>query len=93
MNFPVSNFLVSSCGLVFSTWRHSFSICGKTGLVVLHSLSYCLSAKLWFSPSRALLGRVFLVVGSDSQVKCGVAGLQLRNDGRTMGARNEHLLL
>ena len=38
--------------LVFPTERSSFSICCKAGLVVLNSLSFCLSVKLLISPSN-----------------------------------------
>ena len=36
---------------VFPLQRISFSICWRAGLVVLNSLSFCLSVKLWISPS------------------------------------------
>ena len=36
---------------VFPVWRRSFSICWRAGLVVLNSLSFCLSVKLLISPS------------------------------------------
>ena len=36
---------------VFPIQRRSFSICWRAGLVVLNSLSFCLSAKLLISPS------------------------------------------
>ena len=36
---------------VFPVQRRSFSICWRAGLVVLHSLSFCLSVKLLISPS------------------------------------------
>ena len=36
---------------VFHVWRRSFSICWRAGLVVLNSLSFCLSVKLLNSPS------------------------------------------
>ena len=36
---------------VFPVWRRSFSICWRAGLVVLNSLSFCLSIKLLISPS------------------------------------------
>ena len=52
---------------VFPTYRSSFSICCRAGLVVLNSLSFCLSVKLLISPSNLneiLAGRVILVVGS-----------------------------
>ena len=38
--------------LVFPAQRSSFSICFKAGLVVLNSLSFCLSVKLLISPSN-----------------------------------------
>ena len=37
--------------LAFPAQRSSFSICCKAGLVVLNSLSFCLSEKLFISPS------------------------------------------
>ena len=56
MSLPVSlficNIFVSSCGLFFSTWRSSFCICCKAGLVLLNSLSFCFSVKLLISPSN-----------------------------------------
>ena len=60
VSFPIRN-SVSSHGLFFSTWRSSFSICCKAGLVVLNSLSFCLSVKLLVScqiSRRALLSRL-----------------------------------
>ena len=36
---------------VFHVWRRSFSFCSRAGLVVLNSLSFCLSVKLLISPS------------------------------------------
>ena len=36
---------------VFPVWWRSFSICWRAGLVVLNSLSFCLSVKLLISPS------------------------------------------
>ena len=36
---------------VFPVWRRSFSNYWRVGLVVLHSLSFCLSVKLLISPS------------------------------------------
>ena len=36
--------------LVFPTQRSFFSFCWKAGLVVLNSLSFCLSVKLLISP-------------------------------------------
>ena len=38
--------------LVFPAQRSSFSICFKAGLVVLNSLSFCLSEKVLISPSK-----------------------------------------
>ena len=35
---------------VFPVWRRSFSICWRAGLVVLNSLSFCLSVKVFISP-------------------------------------------
>ena len=49
VSFPFHNFLDSSCGLFFPASRDSFRICCKAGLVVLNSLSFCLSGKLDFS--------------------------------------------
>ena len=51
INFSIHNFLVSSNGLFFSTYKISFSISCKVGQVVLNSLSFCLSVKLLISPS------------------------------------------
>ena len=36
---------------VFPVWRISFSICWRASLVMLNSLSFCLSVKLLISPS------------------------------------------
>ena len=48
-------FIVLGSGLyilsVFPVYRRSFSICWRAGLVVLNSLSFCLSVKLLISPS------------------------------------------
>ena len=38
--------------LFFSAYRSSFSICCKAGLVLLNSLSFCLSVKVLISPSN-----------------------------------------
>ena len=43
---------VSSCDFFFYAHRSTYSICCKTGLMVLHSLSFCLSVKLLISPSN-----------------------------------------
>ena len=43
---------VSCCCLFFSAYRSSFSICCKAGLVLLNSLSFCLSVKVLISPSN-----------------------------------------
>ena len=40
--------LVSS--LLFLDYISPFNICGKAGLVVLNSLNFCLSEKLFISP-------------------------------------------
>ena len=45
-------FCRSFSSLVFLTQRTSFSICCKAGLVVLISISFCLSEKLLISPSN-----------------------------------------
>ena len=39
---------VSSYGLFFSSLRNFFSICGKAGLMLLNSLSFSLSVKVWY---------------------------------------------
>ena len=52
---------------MFATYRRSFSICCRAGLVVLNSLSFCLFVKLLISPSNLneiLAGRVILIVDS-----------------------------
>ena len=46
------NFLVSSCGLFFSTQRSSFSVCRKAALVVLNYFGFYLSVKLLISLSN-----------------------------------------
>ena len=59
MYFPITIFLIV-LGLLFlglffhcvSCQRSSFCICHKAGLVVLNSLSFCLSAKLLISLSN-----------------------------------------
>ena len=51
--------------LVFLDYLSPFNIYCKAGLVVLNSLNFCLSEKLFISPStsnRSLLGTVILVV-------------------------------
>ena len=50
VRFSICSLLDSSCGLFFSTYRSPLSICCKGGLVVLNSLSFCLSVKLLISP-------------------------------------------
>ena len=50
--FPEVCFCRSFSSLVFPTQRSSFSICCRAGLVVLNSLSFCLSVKLLISPSN-----------------------------------------
>ena len=47
----ICSVLVSSCGLFFASGS-SFSICCKSGLVVLKALNCCLSVKLLLSPSN-----------------------------------------
>ena len=37
---------------MFPSWRSSFSICCKAGLVMLNSLNFCSSGKLSISPSN-----------------------------------------
>uniref|UniRef100_A0A8C6F1F1 Uncharacterized protein n=1 Tax=Monodon monoceros TaxID=40151 RepID=A0A8C6F1F1_MONMO len=74
MYIPISIFLIvmglfcrSFSSLLFPTLRISSSICCRAGLVVLNSLSFCLSVKLLISLlnlNEILLGRVILVVGS-----------------------------
>ena len=44
-------FLDNFVSLVFLDYISPFNICGKAGLVVLNSLNFCLSGKLWISPS------------------------------------------
>ena len=63
-------FIVLGSGLytlfVFPVWRISFSICWRASLVVLNSLSFCLSGKLLISPSylnEILAGYSNLAVG------------------------------
>ena len=46
------NFLQVFPSVVFPAQRSSFSICCKTGLVVLNSLNFCLSGNLLISPSN-----------------------------------------
>jgi len=52
MSLVICGIFVSSCGLFFSAWRSSFSICCQAGLVVLNSLSFCLSVTLLISLSN-----------------------------------------
>ena len=59
MYFPITIFLIVLglflqvlFFLVFPTQRSSFSICCRAGLVVLNSLSFCLSVKLLISSSN-----------------------------------------
>ena len=47
----ICGIFVSCCCVFFSAYRRSFSICCKAGLVVLNSLSFCLSVNLLISPS------------------------------------------
>ena len=49
MRLSIHYFLVFSCGVFFSNWRMSFSICCKTGLVVLKFLFFSFSVKLLIS--------------------------------------------
>ena len=44
-------FVVLISSLVFLDYKSSFNICCKAGLVVLNSLSFCLSEKLLIFPS------------------------------------------
>ena len=46
---PICNFLFSTRGLFFSTWRGSFSICCNAGLVVPDSCSFCFPITSYFS--------------------------------------------
>ena len=71
VSLSVCGFLVSSCGLFFSTQRISFGICCKAGLMVLSCLSFCLFVKLLFFQSnlnenlsgQSILGcRIFLFI-------------------------------
>ena len=59
MCVPITIFLIvilfyfffrSFSSLVFPIYRSSFSICCRTGLVVLNSLIFCLSVKILISP-------------------------------------------
>ena len=47
--FSICNFLVYIFGLSFFVYRISFNVCFKAGLVVLNSLSFCLSVKFFIS--------------------------------------------
>lgn len=69
VTLSIHNFLVFSCGLSSLFCWHSFSICCKVSLVVLDSLSFCLSIIIWFFCQiwmRTMQVRVFLVVDSSS---------------------------
>ena len=50
VSLVICGIFVSCRGLFSSAWRSSFSICCKAGLVLLNSLSLCLSVKLLISP-------------------------------------------
>ena len=52
VDFFIHNFHVSGCVLFLSAQRSSFSTCCKAGLLVLNSLSFCLSIKLLISTSN-----------------------------------------
>ena len=75
VSLVICGIFVSSCGLFFSVERSSFSICCKAILVLLNSLSFCLSVKLWFLLQiwmGALLDKVILksVRQGDTNIKC-----------------------
>ena len=46
------NFQISSYSLLFSTLKSPFNIPCKSGLIVLQSLGFCLSVKLFISSSN-----------------------------------------
>ena len=52
VSLVIFSIIVSCCGLAFSAQTGSLSLCCKAGVVVLNSLSFCLSLKLLFSPSN-----------------------------------------
>ena len=52
VSLVICGIFVSFCCLFFSAQRSSFSICCKAGLVLLNSLSFCLSEKVFISPSN-----------------------------------------
>ena len=52
VSFSIHDFLVSSVAFFFPTQRSSFSICCRAALVMMNSLSFCLSVKLLISPSN-----------------------------------------
>ena len=52
VSLVICGIFVSCCCLFFSASRSSFSICCKAGLVLLNSLSFCLSVKVLISPSN-----------------------------------------
>ena len=52
VSLVICGIFVSCCCLFFSVYRSSFSICCKAGLVLLNSLSFCLSVKVLISPSN-----------------------------------------
>ena len=58
-------FLQVFSSLVFPTQRSSFSICCRAGLMVLNSLSFCLSVKLLTSPSN-----LNEILGGQSNLGC-----------------------
>ena len=52
VSLVICGIFVSCCCLFFSAWRGSFSICYKAALLLLNSLSFCLSVKVLISPSN-----------------------------------------
>ena len=51
--FTFCNFHASYCGFFFFTWKSSFNLSCKAGLVMLNFSSFCLSVKLLMTPIKS----------------------------------------